>query len=224
MPLIIIVIIIIIVCLIVFIRSGAFKRLWELRGKTQEQKAVIKYFLASGCLASFFKMRDQEFDEILVRKVRGYNILDMALRKLNVDMSEVQEVSPVLLDNYYPESSYHKIGKDFVCRSSEYQLSCVLCASTKIYLYSFIFDLTSVSTKEHTKEYFYGDITNISTDMDIIEMAFPNGCLGFSVDRKKVERRSFRLVVPGDSFACATRSENEPQIQGMRSKLREKNL
>jgi hypothetical protein len=196
----------------------------DLRGKTEDQKKIIKYFIAQGFFAWLFKISDQAFDNILARKVQSYNILDMALSKLGVDVDEVQEINPIFLDGYLIDAHHSKIGADDVYRSSEYQLSCVLCSSTQIYLYSFAFDLTSSNTSEFTKEFFYKDITSITTETNIIEVAQTSGCLGLGLERKAVDRLRFQVVVPNDIFNCSIRREHEPSIQGMKAKLREKKL
>jgi hypothetical protein len=224
---IIIPIIIILVVLAVLYKTGILGKVsgLDLRGKTDEQKRIIKYFHAKGILAFLFPVTDADFDAILKKKVAEYNIFQMALKKIGLDVDEVREINPIFFDGYYSSGGAAvKLGKDMVYRTSKYQMSCLLFSSTQVYLYSFIFDLKSNETNEHTEEYFYKDVTSVTTDTNIIEIRYVNGCLGIDVRRVSVPLFSFRLVVPGDSFSCVMDEEAEPAIQGMKAKLREKKL
>jgi len=64
----------------------------------------------------------------------------MALQKLNLDSSQVNEIAPIYLDGYsFDENdpdAWAKTGKDNIDRSSKYQLACILFSKDQMYLYS----------------------------------------------------------------------------------------
>jgi hypothetical protein len=199
--------------------NSAFGSL-ALRRKTPDQKAVIKYFASSGCIQKLIAISDNRFDAILKAKVDSYNVFQMALRKLNVDVDQIQAINPVFFDGY--AGGYSKLGEDLVYRESKYQLSCLLFSDEQIYAYTFTFDLTSNDTTEHTEEYFYKDVTNVSTNTSVIDILHESGCFGMDSSRIDVPIISFSITVPSDSFSCFLREESEREIQGMKSLLREK--
>jgi hypothetical protein len=201
---------------------------FNLRGRTADQKYVIRYLIfGKGCSNAIWKMiyglNDARFDQILTARVRDFNVFQMALMRLGLDVDQITEIDPVMTDNYaFGDSVLTKIGDDFVFRASHYQMSCLLFSSEQVYLYSVTFSLIDNDIKEHTEEYFYQDVTSVATFYNVTSLQYVSGCFGLDVRWIDVPRYHFWLAVPGDSFACAMRPENEPQIKAMTAKLREK--
>lgn len=196
---------------------------FNLRGRTQAEKDVIKYFVyGRGCLQNLFRISDARFDSILKERVGQYNVFQMALNKLGLDVDQVSEINPVFTDGWALDSVLFKIGDDFVFRTSHYQMSCLLFSSDQVYLYSLTFSLLDKDIKEHTEEYFYRDVTSVTTNYNVENLQHTTGCLGMDIRWIEFPRYSFMLAVPGDSFVCVMRPENESQIQAMTAKLREK--
>ena len=134
-----------------------------LRGKTKEQKQIIKYFMSTGLLGMIFRISDSTFDSLLNRKADEIvsKIEGRALEVHGMDADEVKEIAPILVEDYYTGSRYYKMFRDLTFRASEYQMTYLMFSEKQMYAYSYIFDLTSAETDEKTKEYFYKDITNI---------------------------------------------------------------
>ena len=134
-----------------------------LRGKTKEQKKVIKYFMSTGILGMIFRISDSTFDKLLDDKANeiASQIEKRALETHGMDADEVKEIPPILADNYYPGSRYLKMFRDHTFRASEYEMTYLMFSERQMYSYKYIFDLTSAETDEQTKEYFYKDITNV---------------------------------------------------------------
>ena len=197
---------------------------FSMRGKTPEQKRVVKYFLSTGCLAAIFRISDSEFDQILTNKVMQYDVYQMALDRLGIDPDQVREIDPIFLDGYVRTSALQRIGNDLVARSAEYSLTCLLFSETQLYRYTFMFSLARGDTWEYSEEYFYKDVTNVSVSKINDEQKYVSGCLGLDLTRVNVITPSLKIVVPGDSFTCAMREEHEPNVFGMMAKLREKKL
>jgi len=195
---------------------------FSLRGKSPEQKRVVKYFLSTGCLAAIFRISDNEFDQILTQRVRQYDIYQMALSRLGLDPEQVSEINPIFLDGYVRSSMLQRIGTDLVARSAEYSLTCLLFSETQLYRYTFIFSLASGDTWEYSEEYFYKDVTSVSMTKENDEQKYASGCLGLDLTRVNVITPSLKIVVPSSSFTCAMREEHEPNVLGMIAKLRDK--
>lgn len=198
------------------------------KGRTEEQKKVIKYFLGGGgCLAS--TMQDEEYDALVQAKAKSMDFKQKALNKIGLDESQVNEIEPVHFEGYYfdEKKTYAKWGKDRVWRSSAYQISWLFFSSTQVYVYQYTFNMDEDGKKESTEEYFYRDITNFSSSSDTVEKEVLDkiNCKGESTYvRKNVDSNRFALVVPGDKFYCSMEQSDytERAIQGMKAKLREK--
>lgn len=145
-----------------------------MRGRTSEQKKVIKYFNSTGLLGAIFGISNATFDAILGNKINACRqwINARALNVHGMDADEVKETTHILVENYASESRFFKIFNDRTFRTSEYQVTYLLFGEKQMYVYSHTFDLTSENTTEHTREYFYEDITNVDVTQKKIE--FPN--------------------------------------------------
>lgn len=196
-----------------------------LRARTSEQKKAIKYFTATGCLASLSKLSDEEYDAMVKSLFEKYGDKQRALKKLCIDESMVNEVKPLLVHGYdYENSVFLRYGKDDKWHASDYQFTWVFCGSEQVYFYSMTFSPTNGNTKETTDEYFYKDITNFEHTTRVVEKLWlGKGCLG-RYSRRPVVADSFFISAMGVTRSCAMESnaETERQIQGLRSKLREK--
>ena len=160
------------------------------RGKTKEQKMVIRYFgsisfsdiflgwITSGIWFIIFFVRrlsNATFDSLLESKADelALRLEERALTVHGMDASEVNEIPPILTEGYYSGSRYFKISRDQKFRASEYQMTYLMFSDKQMYAYSYIFDLTSADTSEKTKEYFYEDITNVEASKEQIDFPAP---------------------------------------------------
>ncbi|MDL2252167.1 hypothetical protein LJC12_04885 [Odoribacter sp. OttesenSCG-928-J03] len=200
----------------------------RMKGRTPEQKKVIKYFYGEGgCLSSGLK--DEDYDAMVYAKAQSIDFREKALNKIGLDESEVSEIEPVHFEGYWfdEKKTFAKRGNDKLWRSSAYQLTWIFFSSTQIYVYQYTFNMDEDGKKESTEEYFYKDITNFSTTSDTIEKYAPDkvSCKGdVTYARKNVDASRFTITVPGDKFFCSMEQNDytERAIQGMKAKLREK--
>jgi len=201
----------------------------RLKGRTPEQQKVIKYFYgASGCLSP--GLSDQEYESLVMGKVKSFDFKQKALNKIGLDESQVTEVEPIHFEDYLfdeDNKNYARCGKDGLWRSSAYQISWIFFSSTQVYVYQYTFNMDEDGKEERTEEYFYKDITNFSTSSDTVEkeVATKVSCNGTTTYvRTNVKTNRFALVVPGDKLFCALDQNDytEKAIQGMKAKLREK--
>ena len=192
------------------------------KGKNDEQKKVIRYFLRQGLFARI--MKDEEYDELVAKKVAALNIQQKALDKHGLDISQVSEIPPVLFEGYVFDKSWSKKGSDNLWRSSRYQTSCILFSDSQVYFYQYTFNLDDVSKKESTDEYFYKDIVNFSTTSETEEVPIYDS-KGNKDKVENINTTRFQMVVPGDKVSCAldrNDEETERIIKAMKNKLREK--
>jgi hypothetical protein len=215
-----------------------------LKGRTDEQQKVIKYFKKPvGCFSK--NITDEEYDALVQRKVESMGFKQKALDKIGLDETQVNEIEPVHFENYYgvglnretnkdrywPTYLWVKRGIDGKLRTNAYQVSWLFFSNKQVYVYQFTLNLNEDGKNERTEEYFYKDITNFSTTSDSAEqeeIIQTKGCLGIgaktTIERKNLDTDRFALIVPGDKFFCelVKNDYSESRIQAMKAKLREK--
>lgn len=200
----------------------------KLKGRTPEQQAIIKYFYgAGGCLSK--GLSDDEYEEKVMRRIKGIDFKQKGLDKLGVDESEVKEIEPVHFEGYrFIDKALEKPSDDFNrWFSSVYQITWLYFSETQVYVYQYTFHMDTDEKKEKTEEYFYKDITNFTAVNDSDERLVMAGknCMGQPQwQRKTINYDKFSLVVPGERLDCSM-FQNEytsRAIQAMKAKLREK--
>lgn len=202
------------------------------KGKTEDQKKVIKY-LYGGFLV-FGKINDQQYDELVLQTVKNLNLDKKALDKCGIDEDQIFEIDPITFQGFDCDGKLVSdlgvvfLGKqDSKLRSTEYEWVRLFFTDSQVLMYKHHIDMVSDSQKVNTEEYFYKDITNFSTQDETVEaFQIKTGCSGKEKSRvkKNKEYSRFGLIVPGDKFYCSTtNSENvDTTISAMKQKLREK--
>jgi hypothetical protein len=213
-----------------------------LQGRSPEQQSVIKYFKKpAGCFSK--NITDEEYDQLVQKKVESMGFKQRALDKIGLDESQVNEIEPVHFENFYgvglnresnqdrywPKYLWVKKGIDGKVRTNAYQVSWLFFSDQQVYVYQYTLNLNEDGKNERTEEYFYKDITNFSTTSESAEqeqITEKKGCAGggISVERKTLDTDRFALIVPGDRFFCelVKNDYSESRIQAMKAKLREK--
>ena len=196
----------------------------RIKGRTDEQAAVIRYFCNDPKCLSKKPISDAEYDEMVLAVLRSNDYKKKALDKIGLDEDQVKEIEPVHFEGFqYDKQSLAKLGDDGKYRSSKYQVSWLFFSSTQVYLYQNTFNMDEDGKKESTEEYFYKDITNFSTSSDTVETPFYDKEKGKDI-LKNVDSNRFAITVPGDKFYCSLEQNEytENAIRGMKSMLREK--
>lgn len=196
----------------------------RIKGRTDEQAAVIRYFCNDPKCLSKKPISDAEYDEMVLAVLRSNDYKKKALDKIGLDEDQVKEIEPVHFEGFqYDKQSLAKQGDDGKYRSSKYQVSWLFFSSTQVYLYQNTFNMDEDGKKESTEEYFYKDITNFSTSSDTVETPFYDKEKGKDI-LKNVDSNRFAITVPGDKFYCSLEQNDytENAIRGMKSMLREK--
>lgn len=196
----------------------------RIKGRTDEQAAVIRYFCNDPKCLSKKPISDAEYDEMVLAVLRSNDYKKKALDKIGLDEDQVKEIDPVHFEGFqYDKQSLAKQGDDGKYRSSKYQVSLLFFSATQVYLYQNTFNMDEDGKKESTEEYFYKDITNFSTSSDTVETPFYDKETGKDI-LKNVDSNRFAITVPGDKFYCSLEQNEytENAIRGMKSMLREK--
>lgn len=196
----------------------------RIQGRTEDQKAVIRYFCNEEACLSKKPMTDAEYDAMVKAILSKNDYRAKALAKIGLDEDQVKEIEPVHFEGFqFDKNSFSKQGKDGKYRSSKYQVSWLFFSATQVYLYQNTFNLDEDGKKESTEEYFYKDITNFSTSTDTVETPMFDKKENKTI-LKNVDSNRFALVVPGDKFYCSMEQNDytESAIQGMKAMLREK--
>lgn len=203
--------------------------------RNAEQQRVIKYFKpAGGCIGWIMNkmkgMTDDDYKELVAKKLQSIDFKQKALAKLGLDESQVQEIEPIHFEGYYFDKCFSSkwIKKDRGYVSSAYEITWIFFGDHQIYIYQYILNLDRDEKKERTEEYFYKDITNFSTTTETVEQEVlweVGGCLkGDTYLVKNVDFNRFQISVMGDKFYCNMENNDytESAVQGMKAKLREK--
>jgi len=190
-----------------------------------DQQKVIKYFTATGCIASLTRMKDAVYDQMLIDKINSLNLKQKALAKIGLDEDQLKEIPPVNLYGFhYTDGAYTRVGKDGLPRSSKYDIAWLFFSNTQVYLYTYVLDMTSDSKQEKGEEYFYKDIVSFSTYSESTEANKLSGCMGGAV-KVTTEYNNFRMAISsGDKFGVSTTGvrDAESAVSAMKQKLREK--
>ena len=217
------------------------------------------------------RITDEEIDQICADYVT-HNLKSMALKKLGIEEDQVQEIEPIQFHDYYygnlssdrsgilnvkdwakaihsmqfKSSVKFKMGRDRLCRPSNYNGIIFFFSTDQVYSYAFRFSLLGEERQELTSDCFYGDIVDISTVSDTViygATTFIEGIInailgtalvtmikkffGIRVKSETVHFEEFKLTTSGGTSAGATVSDlvsSERSIQGMKNLVRDKKL
>lgn len=199
------------------------------KGKSAEQIKVIDYFTKEGCLA-FGVMKDDQYRSLVHRRRDAMKMRERALAKVGVDEDQLREISPVCLQGYkFMPSAFAKRTAAGSYVSSAYQVAWLFFSDRQIYLYSMLFNMDEDRKREETQEFFYKDVTSLSTvtktySSDSKEKE--DSIRSFGDTKIQFESTEFQITVPGEKLLVAINEldtpEHEAVIQAMKHKLREK--
>lgn len=201
------------------------KEFKEVKGITDDQKAVLRYFLNEPCWLCKKPISDEEYDAMVMKELKKTDFKKRALEKIGLDEDQLKEIEPVHFEGFvYDDNSFSKKSeKDGLWCSSKYQVSWLFFSSTQLYLYQNTFNMDRHDKKELTLEYFYKDITNFTSSSDTVQSRVWDYKEHKTVI-EKINSNRFMVVVPGDKFYCSLKQNDdyERAIQGMKAMLREK--
>lgn len=204
------------------------------KGKTNEQQRCIDFFLVEekgGCLSpKSTSYSIQEYQSLVSQKCASLNLYNRAIEKIGLDESQIKEIDPIVLTSFvFDKDCYVKI-EDGIVVSSQYSVSWIFFSREQIFTYKYILDMTSDNSWEYTKDYFYTDVTSITTTREVkerIDVSLAGGCL--SKNKEAVTKSNYvidklEIIVPGakDSFSMRNSATMEKSVQAAKAMIREK--
>lgn len=201
------------------------KEFKEVKGITDDQKAVLRYFLNEPSCLSKKPISDDEYDEMVRKVLNSTDYRKRALEKIGLDEDQLKEIEPVHFEGFvYDDNSFSKKSeKDGLWCSSKYQVSWLFFSANQLYLYQNTFNMDRHDKKELTLEYFYKDVTNFTSSSDTVQSRVYDH-KEHKIAIETIDSNRFMVVVPGDKFYCSLQQNDytERAIQGMKAMLREK--
>ena len=174
-------------------------------------------------------MKDEEYDSMVMAKVKSMDFKKRALDKLGVDEDQVKEIVPIHFEGYWYDlkNAFARRGKDGLWRSSAYQITWLFCSSTHIHAYQCTLNMDEDGKKEETPEFAWKFVTNCNVVSDTVEKETVDkvSCKGdITYKRTNVDTTRFMISASGDKFYCAVEQNDyaTKSVNGMRAKLREK--
>ena len=199
--------------------------------RTPEQMRIISYLQGTppGCGQS--KMTDAQFIEIVTKKISDLKLQQKALGKIGLDLDQVNEIPPVNFEDFVFDDAYVKQTDSGDYVSNIIQSTWLFFSAEEIYLYVFTYWLDRDKKREDTLEYFYKDITALSTSSKeaktkTVLTLKSSGCGSEQkvANNESIESTKFQITVPGDKFMVSMKDteDNESRVQAMKQMLREK--
>lgn len=164
---------------------------------------------------------DADFDHQVTIALGG--LRQQALRKLNLDESEVALIKPIIVGGkIYAGNTQVKRGKDGVYRTSDYEGVVIFFAEQELHAYKYQVSLVqSGRIGEDTDVYFYRDVVSVSTRSDQVEVQVDQA-------RVPVHLEKLRLTTSGGTnIECsmgAAIGSSENEIQAARQLIRDKKI
>ena len=159
---------------------------------------------------------------MVLAKRDSLNLREKALNKIGLDEDELKEIPPAELEGYVFNKAWAKQQAGGRWVSSSYQVAWVFFSATQVYIYRCTFNLDEDKKSEFTDEFFYKDVTSVSTSSDHEQIKNKSDSGG----DVEVETHKFVMVVPGDKLRVSLDgvSNADEIIQAMKQKLREKKM
>ena len=183
--------------------------------------SALKYF--SGLMSA------EKYDAYVKSLIESKKLRQIALSKFDLDESELKELPPLCLSDYYFDENDKMIavkkGKDGKDRSSAYQVSWFFFSADQICLYQYTLNFNTNGQKELAQNYYWKDIIGITT-LDETKTVYeqPKSGKGFPV-AKTVNIKLLTLSVAGDKCNCSMPKNDDNidrAIRGIKAKHAEK--
>ncbi len=216
-------------------------------GKSKDQCACIDFLVrpidlfknkkgclkGKGCLKNGAMTMD-EYIEYVQKTVSDLDLKQRALNKIGLDESQISEIPPVILSGFNLRGDDVYLQGEAVDEntfryvSNIYYVTYIFFSATQLYTYSYTLDTISDNVIEFTRDFFYTDITCITTEHEVEERILPikgKGCIPkMKYVHANREWDTLKIVVPNDyySFTSRTTETIEQSIQAAKAMIREK--
>ncbi|MFC6275260.1 hypothetical protein ACFQET_07000 [Levilactobacillus tangyuanensis] len=194
------------------------------RGKTPDEKKVVEYFLRQGIARKLTGvMSDDDYVKMVENKANSLGLRQKAVEQTGLDESQIKEIKPINLVGYKFKNAWARNTDTNKNVSSRYEVTWIFFSETQLYMYTYTFDLDQDWHSSLTEEFFYQDVTSVSSSNTSETAKFMES----GVEREKtVDTTEVHMVVPGDKMTFAMNgtdlSTANESVQGMKQMLREK--
>ena len=161
---------------------------------------------------------DADYD----REIENYiaNLETLALDKLGLDESEVNEIAPIILGGYeFDGVEKVKKGNDGKWRSNIYKVAVLFFSLNELHSYSMRFNTLQEEKNESTDVYFYQDVVSVSTSSLTFKVKIDE-------QENTINNEAFKLTTKGGTSFSVNILKNQQYAQesvnAMRALLREK--
>lgn len=208
------------------------------KGKTPQQKRVIDFFFdagggngCGGCISSpsSSNLTMDEYVKLVQDECNGLDLKNIAIAKIGLDESQIREIEPIVLSSFVYSGDVLIKAANEMAVSSRYAVTWIFFSATQIYTYQYTFDMISDNVVEMTRDFFYTDITCLTTVCELkekIDINVVKGCVssGESVVKNNYVVDTFEIIVPGTSYSFSMRNNEkfEQSLQAAKAMLREK--
>lgn len=195
-------------------------------GKTPDEKKVIDYFLRHGFARKLAGvMSDSDYITMVQTRANSMNLRQKAVEQTGLDEDEISEIKPINLVGYEfgKQSWARRTDDDTQTVSSRYELTWILFSESQMHMYKYSFDMDQNWHNTETEEFFYQDVTSVSTATSSESARFAEK----GGEREEtVDTTQFRVIVPGDKMYFAMNgtdlSTANESVKAMKQMLREK--
>lgn len=195
------------------------------KGRTEEQKKVVDYFVRQSSLGRMLAhtISDDDYEKMVNEKANRLNLRQKAVEQTGLDEDEIKEIDPINLIGYRYNHAWSRKADSGKQLSSRYQVTWIFFSESQLHMYQYTFDMDQDWHSAQTEEFFYQDVTSVSTTTsEETSRIMENG-----VEREEsVNTTQFRMVVPGDKMLFAMNSTNldraNDSVKAMKQMLREK--
>ena len=155
-----------------------------------------------------------------------------AIEKIGLDESQISEIPPVVISSFKKGSPFYwyKDSAKKIYLTDKFCVTWIFFSDTQIYTYTYELNTISEDVTETTNDFFYSDITCITTSHEIeddMKIVRGHGCIGFfkkKYVRNNIHWDALKITVPSDDyyFHCKTTPTTEQSIQAAKAMIREK--
>lgn len=195
-------------------------------GKTPDEKKVIDYFLRHGLARKLAGvMSDSDYITMVQTRANSLNLRQKAIEQTGLDEDEISEIKPINLVGYEfgKQSWARRTDDDSQTVSSRYELTWILFSESQMHMYKYSFDMDENWHNTETEEFFYQDVTSVSTATSSESARFVEKG---GAREETVDTTQFRVIVPGDKMYFAMNgtdlSTANESVKAMKQMLREK--
>ncbi len=164
-------------------------------------------------------MTDKEYEDLVDKKIKAFDVVTLGLAKLNLDAEQVKEIEPIILRNKVITDTSLTVfnDKDKSLHSSTQYVFVLYFTDEQLLVYKIQFDMCCNLLHEWTSEFFYKDICDLSTHCENNVLTLGKSQIEYSTLAVDIISTNSQI-----GFVMDELNMDNQSIQAMRQKLRDK--